>query len=145
MNKEQLNKISNCKSVDEVLELAKSNGKAITKEEAKKAFDLTHSNGELSDEEVSNVSGGVGPACQRNAYEDVDFDSEASVQFIFDIGQRVELYLDTTNDTTNVPIVGRRKMQNKETLKWYDVYDVQVLYYKKKYTKKNYRRSKFEK
>jgi len=128
MNKKVLEKVSKCKTVDEVLELAKTNGKNITKEQAKKAFDMTHSSGELYDEEVSNVSGGVGPACQRNAYEYVEFNSQEEVQFIFEIRQKVEYYADFfnvgSNDTHTAIVFRRRAAKNKDTLKWYDVYDI---------------------
>jgi len=124
MNKEVLEKVSKCKTVDEVLELAKSNGKTITKEQAKKAFDMTHSNGELSDEEVSNVSGGRA-GCARNAYEVVYFDSKKDVKFLFKIGDKVEFYgIPYTNETFTAEIKKRNAVYDLLTDKWYDSYYV---------------------
>jgi len=148
MNKEELEKISKCKSIEEVLILAKTNNKNITREEAKKAFDMTHANGELTDEEVSNVSGGAGAACNRNAYEDVAFDSEKDVQFIFNIKQNIQYYYDKSlNDTSTAYVIARRAEFDSTTLKWYDVYDVKFLgpFKTKVYTHNNMRRSNFEK
>jgi len=146
MNKEVLEKVSKCKTVEEVLELAKSNGKNISKDQAKKAFDMAHANGELTDEEVSNVSGGN--SCNtRNAYEDVYFDSKEDVKHIFRHFQRVQYYWDPkTNNTYTAVIHDLRKQFDSKIGKWYDTYGIR---YKNTWNGKcevlNARRSEFEK
>ena len=48
------------KSVEELIALAKENGLELAEEEAKKYFAELHKEGELSDDELNNVSGGCG-------------------------------------------------------------------------------------
>lgn len=50
-----------CSSVEELLAIAEKNGMKLTEEEAKAYFDRLHlQTGELSDNELDNVSGGCG-------------------------------------------------------------------------------------
>ena len=59
LNKELLAKAKEAKTPEELLTLAKENGMELTEAEAKTYFDLLHpQTGELSDEELDNVSGG---------------------------------------------------------------------------------------
>ena len=61
MNKEMLAKVKNVKSEEELLALAKENDVEMTEETAKAYFELMQAQtktGELSDEELDNVSGG---------------------------------------------------------------------------------------
>ncbi len=59
MNKELLVKAKAAKTPEELLELAKENDTEMTEESAKAYFDLLHPKaGEISDEELDNVSGG---------------------------------------------------------------------------------------
>ena len=59
MNKEELiAKLKEAKSADELLALAKENGIEIAPEKAKELFEQMNANGELSDEELDQVSGG---------------------------------------------------------------------------------------
>ena len=57
---EQLTKAKAAKSAEELLALAKENGIEMTDDEAKKYFSDLHKEGELSDDELDNVSGGCG-------------------------------------------------------------------------------------
>ena len=57
---ELLTKAKAAKSVEELLALAKENNIELTEEEAEKYFTEWHKEGELSDEELDNVSGGCG-------------------------------------------------------------------------------------
>ena len=57
---EQLLKAKAAKSAEELLALAKENGMEMTDDEAKKYFSDLHKEGELSDDELDNVSGGCG-------------------------------------------------------------------------------------
>ncbi len=67
LTKEQIAKVADCKSVEEVLALAKEEGLDITAEEAEKYFaQLTHQ--ALNLDEIDAVSGGcIAAACAGNA------------------------------------------------------------------------------
>lgn len=59
MNQKLISKAKETKSAEELLTLAKENGVEMTEERAKSYFDQLHpKTGELSDEELDNVSGG---------------------------------------------------------------------------------------
>ena len=59
MNKEDfLAKLKGVKSVDDVIALAKENGLEIAPDKAKELFDKL-SGGELTDEQLENVAGGM--------------------------------------------------------------------------------------
>ena len=59
MNEEMIAKAKEAKSVEELIALAKENGVELTEEEAKTYFEqLNAKKGELSDDELDNVSGG---------------------------------------------------------------------------------------
>ncbi len=55
---EMIDKAKNCQSPEELIALAKKNGVELTGEQAESYFKSMHENGELSDEELNNVSGG---------------------------------------------------------------------------------------
>ena len=57
---EQLTKVKAVKNAEELLALAKESSVELTEEEAKKYFAELHHEGELSDDELNNVSGGCG-------------------------------------------------------------------------------------
>ncbi len=59
MKNEIIAKAKECKSVEELLALAKENDIELTPEEAAAKFAELHNEGELSDEEIDNVSGGA--------------------------------------------------------------------------------------
>lgn len=61
--KEQIEKAAKCKSVDELLELAKAEGVELSKEDAEKYF-AQLSSGELSVDDMTDIAGG---ACCGNA------------------------------------------------------------------------------
>ena len=58
ISKELLEKAKTAKSAEELLEMAKTEKIELTAEEAAKAFAELNKSGELSDEELDNVSGG---------------------------------------------------------------------------------------
>ena len=58
ISKELLEKAKAAKSAEELLALAKNEGIELTAEQAAKAFAELNKTGELSDEELDNVSGG---------------------------------------------------------------------------------------
>ena len=57
---EQLAKAKAAKSAEELLSMAKEAGVTMTEDEAAKYFSELHKEGELSDDELDNVSGGCG-------------------------------------------------------------------------------------
>ena len=58
ISKELIEKAKTAKSAEELLEMAKAEKIELTEEEATKAFAELNKTGELSDEELDNVSGG---------------------------------------------------------------------------------------
>ncbi len=62
MTNELISKAKECKSVEELFELAKENNIEMTAEEAKAKFAELHNEGELSDDELDSAAGG---ACHR--------------------------------------------------------------------------------
>lgn len=58
MNEELIMKAKAAKSAEELMALAKENGMELTEEEASAYFARLNKSGELSEEELSNVSGG---------------------------------------------------------------------------------------
>lgn len=55
---EMIDKAKNCQSPEELIALAKENGAELTSEQAESYFKCMHENGELSDDELNNVTGG---------------------------------------------------------------------------------------
>ena len=51
--------IKKCEDIDACIDYVKENCPELGEDEAKKLFELTHSSRELSDDEISNVSGGT--------------------------------------------------------------------------------------
>ena len=60
ISKELLEKAKTAKSAEELLEMAKAENIELSAEQAKEYFATIHASGELSDEELDNVSGGCG-------------------------------------------------------------------------------------
>ena len=58
LSNEMLQKAKECKTVEELLNLAKENDYTLTEEDATAKFNEWHKIGELADEELDNVSGG---------------------------------------------------------------------------------------
>ena len=63
--KELLEKAKSAESAEALLALAKENNYEMTAEEAEAYFAQMHKSGELSDEELENVSGG---GCRKNGH-----------------------------------------------------------------------------
>ncbi len=64
--KEQIRKAMNCKTVDELLALAKSEGVELSREQAEEYIAATTGKRKLTNEELSQVVGGL-PNCWRFA------------------------------------------------------------------------------
>ena len=62
ISKELIEKAIQAKTAEELLEMAKEENIELTVEQAAKAFAELHKAGELSDEELDNVSGGCSPS-----------------------------------------------------------------------------------
>ena len=62
VSKELLEKAKTAKKAEELIEMAKEENIELTVEQAAKAFAELHKAGELSDEELDNVSGGCSPS-----------------------------------------------------------------------------------
>lgn len=61
LNNEIIEKARTAETVDELAELARANGMALTEQEARSYFEQLHPTmGELSDDELDNVAGGGG-------------------------------------------------------------------------------------
>ena len=58
MTPELIEKARQAKSVEELITLAKENGITLSEDEARDYFNQLHKSGELSDDELDNVSGG---------------------------------------------------------------------------------------
>ncbi len=58
ISKELINKAKQCKSPQELLELAKQNDVEMSEQQAEKLIERLKIAGEISDEELANVSGG---------------------------------------------------------------------------------------
>lgn len=57
---EIIEKAKQLKTVDELIAFAKENGEELSSEKAEELFAKLHKTGELSDDELDNVSGGCG-------------------------------------------------------------------------------------
>ena len=60
ISKELIEKAKTAKTAEELLAMAKEENIELTEEQAKEYFATIHASGELSDEELDNVSGGCG-------------------------------------------------------------------------------------
>ena len=90
ISKELVEKAKTAKTAEELLAMAKAEHIELTEEQAAKAFDGLNKNGELSDEELDNVSGGCGDEIQ---WDKNQMDPHGNdVKFAFEIGTRVVRY-----------------------------------------------------
>lgn len=87
ISKELLEKAKQAKTAEELLAMAKAENINSTAEEAAKAFDGLNKNGELSDEELDNVSGGCSSYSPSGKARSRD-----KVVFLYEVGQTVEIY-----------------------------------------------------
>ncbi len=77
ISSELIAKAKQAKSAEELIALAKQSGTELTEEGAKIYFDQLHKGGELSDEELDNVTGGCGddePTDRRRKVSPTDCD-----------------------------------------------------------------------
>ena len=69
MNNELLEKAREAKTPEELLQLARENGKEMTAEEAEAIFKSISGSGEISDEEIENAVGGCGGSKWNPTYD----------------------------------------------------------------------------
>lgn len=60
LTNEIIKKIMETKTIEELMTLAKDNGRDLTREQAERVFAKFHQEGEIADEELDNVSAGCG-------------------------------------------------------------------------------------
>ena len=58
MTNEIMTKLKNAKSVEDILDIAKEDGKELTVEQAQRMLDQIRGDGELSDDDLENAVGG---------------------------------------------------------------------------------------
>ena len=86
ISKELSEKAKTAKSAEELLQMAKAENIEMTAEEANKVYAELHKTGELSDEELDNVSGG----CDDIKWGSTNYDVlKECIHFAFEIGTRV--------------------------------------------------------
>ena len=86
ISKELLEKAKTAKTAEELLAMEKAENIEMTAEEAAKYFAELHKTGELSDEELDNVSGGCDDIKWGSTNHDV---LKECIHFDFEIGTRV--------------------------------------------------------
>lgn len=89
-SKELINKAKAAKTAEELQEIAKGEGVELTSGEAAKAFAELHKSGELADEELNNVTGGI--RCDSEPTPVEEADRAEDVVYAYKIGQKVEVY-----------------------------------------------------
>lgn len=114
VSKKLLEKAQTAKSAEELLEMAKAENIELTAEEAVRAFEELHKTGEISDEELDNVSGG---GCGDNSPKG-EVDSPSKIVYLYSVGQIVEVYngdISTTTSTYRIISLGFYKYPYGET------------------------------
>ena len=114
VSKELLERAKTAKSAEELLAMAKGENIELTAEEAAMAFEALHKTGELSDEELDNVSGG---GCGDNSPKG-EVDSPSKLVYLYSVGQIVEVYngdISTTTSTYRILSLGFYKYPYGET------------------------------
>ena len=89
VSKELIEKAKTAKTAEELLEMAKEESIEMSAEQAAEYFATIHASGELSDEELDNVSGGCGNSPRYGNR----FRSEDAVTYKYSIGDIVKAKL----------------------------------------------------
>ena len=100
--KELLDKAKTAESAEELAEMAKEENIEMTEKEAAKAFAELHKTGELADEELDNVSGGI--RCDSEPTPVEEAEREVDVVYYYKVGQEVEVY-DAFDSTKRAVVV----------------------------------------
>lgn len=114
VSKELLERAKTTKSAEELLAMAKAENLELTEAQAAKAFAELNKTGEISDEELDNVSGG---GCGDNSPKG-EVDSPSKLVYLYSVGQIVEVYngdISTTTSTYRILSLGFYKYPYGET------------------------------
>ena len=128
VSKELLEKAKTAKTVEELLAMAKEENINMTEKEATKIFADLHKNGELSDEELDNVTGGCGGRFTPSP--DGKAGSEREVVFLYQIGQEVEIYTNYSGMSTRTKrhIVLERTISSDKNI-WKELFNYPCTYW----------------
>ena len=126
--KEMIEKAKTAKSAQELSEIAKAEGVELTAEDAEKAFAELNKSGELSDEELDNVTGGCGGRFTPSP--DGKAGSEREVVFLYQIGQEVEIYTNYSGMSTRTKrhIVLERTVSSDKNI-WKELFNYPCTYW----------------
>lgn len=117
-SKELIEKAKLTRSAEELLALARAEKVNLTAEEAEKAFAELRKTGELSDEELDNVSGGCGGSGEPT--DAGGQDSPELVTFRYIAGQEVEVF---NNYSFSTRTTRHKILQCKVEEYWSDEYN----------------------
>ena len=125
VSKELLEKAKAATSAEELLELAKAENIELSAEQAAKAFAELNKTGELSDEELDNVSGG----CGKSPRDGNRFGSEAEVTYKYSIGDIVNAKLGMGTVTCKIVAQGTDSgvFTRARNRTYYATYQVEVI------------------
>ena len=129
LTKELIKKAKAAKTAEELRELAKAEGAELTAEQAEKAFAELNKSGELSDEELDNVTGG-GCGGRFTPSPDGTVGSEREVVFLYQVGQEVEIYTNYAGMSTRTKrhIVLDRTISNDKNI-WKELFNYPCNYW----------------
>ena len=125
ITKELLEKAKTAKTAEELLAMAKAENIELTEEQAAKAFAELNKSGELSDEELDNVSGG----CGKSPRDGNRFGSEAEVTYKYSIGDIVNAKLGMGTVTCKIVAQGTDSgvFTRARNRTYYATYQVEVI------------------
>ena len=128
ISKEILEKAKTAKTAEELLAMAKEENINMTEKEATKIFADLHKSGELSDEELDNVTGGCGGRFTPSP--DGKAGSEREVVFLYQIGQEVEIYTNYSGMSTRTKrhIVLERTISSDKNI-WKELFNYPCTYW----------------
>lgn len=122
---EMMNKAKTAQSASELMHMAHESGMEMTADEAQKYFDMLHpAAGELSDEELDNVSGGGCGGGKKDDGTTVE-EPEPEPTPLFEIGELV-LYKASPDRSNPCTVLGRYLQNGREwryTLRYRDEVD----------------------
>ena len=122
---EMIEKAKTAKTAEELLEMAKAENIELSAEQAAKAFAELNKTGELSDEELDNVSGG----CGKSPRDGNRFGSEAEVTYKYSIGDIVNAKLGMGTVTCKIVAQGTDSgvFTRARNRTYYATYQVEVI------------------
>ncbi len=126
LSNEMLQKAKECKTVEELLNLAKENDYDLTEQQATEKFNEWNKTGELADEELENVAGGDGCSSEEDLYVGKNVGLWNSVtrccetceseRYIIEKIEGSKVYLRCVNGCANVAFGERTRVKNSASL-----------------------------